>query len=182
MASPSRNYAATYTLSTGGRRHGFLVDTVQEDQRILMGPKKTGRVRDSAKGLTIPQPRENMLPSDKPNLPQAETLAGKITPPFDRLPPKERALQLWAEQQPALKDAEDSQKEWSAEYMARLYANPKEASLGTIPLLVLARAQGGYGSDLDVPCSRAGSRPSPSPIRPRSSLKKRTSHHRPQRP
>jgi pimeloyl-ACP methyl ester carboxylesterase len=141
-----RNYASMYPSQVAGM---VLVDTVQEDQRIPMGPR-AGRVRDSAKGTPIPEPRENLLPSDKPNLSTAANPVEKIEPPYDRLPPREQNLHRWAEQLPALNDAEDSQKEWSAEYMERLYERPKEASLGAMPLIVLTRSEG-YRKDLDVP-------------------------------
>jgi pimeloyl-ACP methyl ester carboxylesterase len=142
-----RNYAATYPSEVAGM---VLVDTVQEDQRIPMGPGKSGRVRDSAKGTPIPVPREALLPSDKPSLPAATITIGKLEPPYDLLPAKEQNLHRWAEQLPELNDAEDSQKEWSAEYMERLHANPREASLGMMPLIVLTRTEG-YKRDLDVP-------------------------------
>ena len=145
-----RSYASMYPSQVAGM---VLVDTVHEDQRILMGPKKTGRVRDSAKGIPIPEPRENMLPSDKPNLPAVANPMGPIEPPFDRLPPKQQELQRWAEQLPALSDAEDSQKEWSAEYMAQLHATPQDGSLRAKPLIVLARAEGHFGDGLDVPAA-----------------------------
>jgi pimeloyl-ACP methyl ester carboxylesterase len=145
-----RSYAATYSGQVAGM---VLVDTVHEDQRILMGPKKTGRVRDSAKGIPIPEPRENLLPSDRPTLPAVSNAVGAIGPPFDRLPAKEQDLQRWAEQLPELNDAEDSQKEWSAEYMAQLHAKAQNGSLGTRPLIVLARAEGHFGNDLDVPAT-----------------------------
>jgi pimeloyl-ACP methyl ester carboxylesterase len=148
-----RSYAATYPAQVAGM---VLIDTVQEDQRILMGPKKTGRVRDSAKGIPVPEPRENMLASDspdRPNLPAAPIAVGNVEPPFDRLPQKEQDLQRWAEQLPELNDAEDSQKEWSTEYMAHLHATPQEGSLGAIPLIVLSRTESHYGNDLDVPAA-----------------------------
>jgi pimeloyl-ACP methyl ester carboxylesterase len=144
-----RNYAAVYPSQVAGM---VLVDTVQEDQRIPMGPNKTGRVRDSAKGIPIPQPRENLLPSDKPNLRAVTNPIGKIDPPFDRLPEREQRLHQWAEQLPEINDAEDSQKEWSTEYMEQLHANPQKASLGAMPLIVLTRAEG-YKKDLDVPAA-----------------------------
>jgi pimeloyl-ACP methyl ester carboxylesterase len=143
-----RSYAATYPSQVAGM---VLVDTVQEDQRIMMGPKKIGRVRDSAKGIPIPEPRENLLPSDRPNLPATSNTVGTIEPPFDRLPEKEQDLQRWAEQLPELNDAEDSQKEWSVEYMEQLHEKPQQGSLGAIPLVVLTRAEAHYSKDLDVP-------------------------------
>jgi pimeloyl-ACP methyl ester carboxylesterase len=118
-----------------------------------MGPNKTGRVRDSAKGTPIPAPREVLLPSDKPNLPPPANAIGEITPPYDRLPQKEQTLHRWAEQFPEINDAEDSQKEWSTEYMQQLYENPQSASLGTMPLIVLTRAEG-FKKDIDLPATQ----------------------------
>jgi pimeloyl-ACP methyl ester carboxylesterase len=146
-----RNYATTYPSEVAAM---VLVDIVQEDQRISMGPNKTGLVRDSAKGLPIPEPRENLLPSDKPNLPTTTQTPGKIDPPYDRLPQKEQHLHAWAEQLPAINDAEDSQKEWSAEYMQQLHEKPQEGSLGAIPLIVLTRTQGGFTHDIDLPAAQ----------------------------
>jgi pimeloyl-ACP methyl ester carboxylesterase len=145
-----RNYAAVYPSEVAGM---VLVDTVQEDQRIPMGPSKTGRVRDAAKGIPIPAPRENMFPSDKPNLAAPTNAVGEIDPPYDRLPQKEQTLHQWAEQLPEINDAEDSQKEWSTEYMQRLYENPQEASLGALPLIVLTRSEG-YKKDSDLPAAQ----------------------------
>lgn len=144
-----RNYAAMYPTQVVGM---VLVDTVQEDQRIPMGPNKSGRVRDSAKGIPIPEPRENLLPSDEPNLPATTNMVGNIEPPYDRLPEKEQRLRRWAEQLPETNDAEDSQKEWSGEYMERLHSKPEEASIGAMPLIVLTRTEG-YKRDLDVPAA-----------------------------
>ena len=76
-----------------------------------------------------------------------------VEPPYDRLPPLEQRIHQWAGSLPALEDAEDSQREWSAEYMARMHAKPQAGSLGKIPLIVLTRAEGGYGDDLGVPGS-----------------------------
>jgi len=143
-----RNYALTYPTQVVGM---VLVDVVQENQLIPMGPKKLGRVRDSAKGTPIPDPRENLLPSDRPNPPERATTAQDFDPPSDRLPLREQRLHMWAEQVSALGDAETSQREWSAEYLERWYSTSQDGSLGTIPLVVLTRAHGGYDSDLDVP-------------------------------
>jgi len=66
---------------------------------------------------------------------------------------QQQELQRWAEQLPALSDAEDSQKEWSAEYMAQLHATPQDGSLRAKPLIVLARAEGHFGDGLDVPAA-----------------------------
>jgi len=47
--------------------------------------------------------------------------------------------------------AEDSQREWSAEYVARWVAKPQNGTLGNLPVIVLTRAKGGYGEGLDRP-------------------------------
>jgi pimeloyl-ACP methyl ester carboxylesterase len=145
-----RNYALTYPSQVVGM---VLVDAVQEDEQIPMGPKKVGRVRDSAKGNPIPEPRENLQPSDRPNPPERATTAQDFEPPSDRLPPREKRLHIWAEQLSALDDAETSQKDWSGEYMKRWYSTPQDGSLGAIPLMVLTRSHGGYDNDLDVPAA-----------------------------
>jgi pimeloyl-ACP methyl ester carboxylesterase len=144
-----RNYDAAYPQEVAGM---LLVDTVAEDQRIPMGDKAR-RVRDLATGKAIPLPHEAMLDSDRPHLDGRETGEGplKLDPPFDRLPPREQHWQSWASAQPALEDAENSEREWSPEYMLMMYNTPQTGILGSLPLIVLTRAKGGYGSNLDVP-------------------------------
>jgi len=144
-----RNYAAVYPQEVAGL---VLVDTVAEDQRIPMGDKAR-RVRDSATGKAIPVPHEAMLDPDRPHLDSREMKEGppKLEPPFDRLPPRERQLQVWASAQPALEDAENSEREWSPEYMLMMHRTPQAGILGSLPLIVLTRAEGGYSDKLDVP-------------------------------
>ena len=67
------------------------------------------------------------------------------------MPPGEQQLHAWAAAQPLLQEVEDSQREWSAEYFARWVRSPQKGSLGSIPLVVLTRADGGYGKNLDKP-------------------------------
>jgi pimeloyl-ACP methyl ester carboxylesterase len=148
-----RNFALTYPAEVAGM---VLVDTVHEEQRIIMGGKHVARIRDGAKGTPIPPPHANMVASDRPNVPPWPKIApdAKVDEPFDKLPVKYQRLQLWAEASPALDDAENSQKQWSGEYLAKWHASSQEGSLGTIPLLVLTRADGGYDTDLDVPAEQ----------------------------
>jgi pimeloyl-ACP methyl ester carboxylesterase len=141
-----RSYAAIYPKQVVGM---VLVDTVQEDQRMLLGPT-IGRIRDSAQGRPIPKPRENMLPGDDVAIQRKNSSNPKLQPPFDRLPPAQRSLHLWAQDLSGVDDAEDSQKDWSAESMALMHAKPQEGSLGAIPLIVLARAKGGYTNHVEM--------------------------------
>lgn len=145
-----RNYALTYPTEVAGM---VLVDSIHEDQRIEIQGKAV-RLRESAKGKQVPAPRENMLPLDKPDPPPLPAgLPTTVEPPFDRLPAKEQQLFLWASFLPVTQDAENSQREWSVEYFALWHAKSQAGSLGNIPLIVLTRADGGYGNDLDVPAA-----------------------------
>jgi pimeloyl-ACP methyl ester carboxylesterase len=65
----------------------------------------------------------------------------------------DRLRHAWAAVQPALSLAEDSERDWSPEYFARWSSREQAGSLGSLPLIVLTRALGGYGDDLDVPAS-----------------------------
>jgi pimeloyl-ACP methyl ester carboxylesterase len=146
-----RAYVARYPLDVLGL---VLVDIVSEDQIIPMG-KHAGRIRDGAKSIPIPIPRETMGDGDAraavgPHTPLAQM---PIEPPYDHLPPHEQQLHSWAAALPALEDAENSQREWSAEYFARWHRESQTGSLGSRPLVVLTRATGGYGNDLDVPAA-----------------------------
>ena len=66
------------------------------------------------------------------------------------LPQAEQSWHLWAQTLWKLYDAENDQREWSNEYLAAMHRTSQEGSLGAIPLIVLTRAEGGYGNDLDV--------------------------------
>lgn len=128
-----------------------LVDSAEEDLRVGIQGKAV-RLRDSATGRAVPPPHERLSRSEAPSRPLiAAPTGGAIDPPLDRLPPELQRLHLWAAAQPRLDDAQNSEREWSPEYLARWAATPQEGSLGTIPLVVLTRAEGGYGDDLDVP-------------------------------
>ena len=60
-------------------------------------------------------------------------------------------LHLWADSEPAMYDAQESERTWSPEYFKHWFETAQAGSLGAIPVLVLMRAEGGYGDDLDVP-------------------------------
>src|SRR5262245_41835338 len=113
-----------------------------------MGPH-AGRVGDGAKGRSIPEARLGQVVLKRETA--EATRRAHVEPPYDRLPPHEQALHAWASVQPALDEAENSQREWSAEYFAKWVASSQKGSLGSIPLIVLTRAQGGYGDALEKP-------------------------------
>jgi len=141
-----RSYASIYPSTVVGM---VLVDTVEEDQRMLLGPT-VGRIRDSAQGRSIPKPRENMTQSDYVLVKPMSNANSKLQPPLDRLPAAEQTLHLWAQDLSGVEDAENSQREWSAESMELMHATLQKGSLGNMPLIVLARAKGGYSNHGDI--------------------------------
>jgi pimeloyl-ACP methyl ester carboxylesterase len=147
-----RQYALTYPGEVAGM---VLVDSVQEDQRVPIQGKAV-RLRDGAKGLPIPEPRETMRAADRPPPPppgDPPPAAAELDALYRRLPLSAQKMRLWAQTLPAIDDAEASQREWSTEYFAAWHEKSQEGSLGYLPLLVLSREKGGYSDNLDVPAA-----------------------------
>jgi pimeloyl-ACP methyl ester carboxylesterase len=144
-----RNFALTYPSDVAGM---VQVDAAFEGMRVGIGGGKTLRLGEDAKGREIPAPRESMQDSDKPTLPRS---AAPDPQPLDAmykvLTESDQKLQRWAQSQMEIQDAEGSQMEWSGEYFANWMKTSQAGSLGAIPLVVLTRAEGGYGNDQDVP-------------------------------
>ena len=112
-----------------------------------------GSAAEGAKGRSIPPPHEGMSESDKPmvkveDLPeQLKTLDAM----YKVLPPDEQDMHLWAQLLPGVYDAEMSETNWSEEYFANWLSTPQVGTLGSIPLIVLSRAEGGYiDGDADI--------------------------------
>ena len=124
----ARSFAAAYPEEVAGM---VLVDSVFEDQRVPIAGKAV-RLRESAHGRAIPPPREKMRPEDEAPLserrPPDRGTAVALDPPYSLLPPAERRLRLWAQSLPGLDRAEDSQREWSGESLARMHASRRTAA------------------------------------------------------
>jgi pimeloyl-ACP methyl ester carboxylesterase len=146
-----RNFALTYPKDTAGL---VLVDAAFEGMRVQVGASKTIRLGDGAQLRDIPAPHEQMQASDKPPAHRPGPVESTLEPLYAALPPADRKLQLWAQQQQAIQDAEDSQREWSGQFFARQLAHPQTGSLDGLPLIVLTRSSGGYDGDLDVPAAQ----------------------------
>jgi pimeloyl-ACP methyl ester carboxylesterase len=148
-----RNFALTYAKDVAGM---VLVDAAFEGERVGIGGGKTMRLGDEAKRRTIPAPREEMAGADHPtSLPQLPPeLATTLDPLYKVLPADLQKLQLWAQSHPMMYEEESSQLEWSGEYFAQWLSSPQKGTLGAIPLIVLTRAEGGYGNDADVPAAQ----------------------------
>jgi hypothetical protein len=119
-----------------------------------MGPKNTGLISDSATHKPIPEPHLAMTAKDRVEPPKVELEKPTIEPPFDKLPQETQKLHLWAEGRIEMQMAAMSEREWSAEYMAKWRAVRQAGTLGALPLIVLTRAEGGFGNDLDVPAAK----------------------------
>ncbi len=145
-----RNFALSYPKQVAGM---VFVDIVSENQRIPMGPKKTGLISDYAMHKPIPAPRLEMRAKDKSVGDPGQNEKPTIEPPFDKLPEEAQKQRLWALAKPEMQAAANSEREWSSEYMANWRAKPQAGSLGSLPLLVLTRAEGGFGDDLDLPAA-----------------------------
>jgi pimeloyl-ACP methyl ester carboxylesterase len=143
-----RNFAVTYPHDVAGM---VLVDAAFEGQRVGIGGEKTMRLGDGAKGLPIPAPHEEMKDSDRTETPGGVGKRGSLDPMYNPLPLAEQRMQVWAQSLTNTDFAEASQREWSDEYFKKWLAEPQAGVLGSIPLIVLARAEGGFGDDLDVP-------------------------------
>ena len=144
-----RNFALTYPRDVAGM---VQVDAAFEGMRVGIGGGKTLRLGEDAKGREIPSPREQMKDSDKPSLPKEATPDPQpLDTMYKVLSESDQKLQIWAQSQMEIQDAEGSQMDWSGEYFAKWLKASQAGSLGAIPLIVLTRAEGGYGNDQDVP-------------------------------
>jgi pimeloyl-ACP methyl ester carboxylesterase len=149
-----RNFALTYPRDVAAI---VFVDAAHEGLRVPIGSKKTLRLGDDAKGVPIPTPRESLDSSDKPSI-RAEDLPAELKnldPMFKVLPEAEQQMQLWAQQQPGVYDAQQSETQWSGEYFGKWLASRQTGTLGNIPVVVISRADGGYAdADLDIPAAQ----------------------------
>lgn len=146
-----RNFATTYPREVAGM---VLVDSAFEGQRVGVGGEKTIRLGENSQGRAIPAPREEMTDADRPPAPKEGNREGTLDPMYNPLPPAEQRMQVWAQSLTKTDYAEASQRQWSEEYFAMWLKTPQKGTLGDIPLVVLMRAQGGYGDDLDVPAAQ----------------------------
>jgi pimeloyl-ACP methyl ester carboxylesterase len=136
-----RTFATSYPDMVAGM---VLVDAAFEGQRVGIGGGRTIRLGESAKGIEIPPPHEEMQQSARQARQEARHDASSLDALYKMLPKDEQEMQLWAQSQPDLDAAEASQREWSEEYLARMLRTPQAGALREIPLIVLTRADGGY--------------------------------------
>jgi pimeloyl-ACP methyl ester carboxylesterase len=137
----ARTYAAMYSKEVAGI---VLVDSTTEDT-TLSYQGKIVRVRDSAKGRTVPTVQTLATSPPKPptkaDLEQVEMNKQffgepKIDPPFDKLPQNIQTLRLWALRNPKLSAQTD---DFWAEELQTMHDSRAKApyQLGSTPLIVL---------------------------------------------
>ena len=136
-----RNFALTYPQLVAGL---VLVDSAFEGQCVGIGGRSMIRLGEHPTGGEIPIPHEEMNPSDRPSTVPNAAANSALDRIYSVLPKKQQEWQVWAQSQSQLEDAEDSQRQWSEEYFAKWLAHPQDGTLGTIPLVVLTRANGQY--------------------------------------
>jgi len=143
-----RNYALGYPAEVAGL---VLAEAVGDTQYIEMGPKAQ-QLREFASGRPIPAPRQDLQPADRPTG-QGYGAHGAYEedPALAPLPAEVRRWHRWATLLPALEDAENSQRDWSVEYIARWASADMAGRLGDLPLVVLMRKDGGYADGLSLP-------------------------------
>lgn len=148
-----RNFAIAYPKDVAGM---VQVDAAFEGMRVGIGGGKTIRLGDDAKGRSIPAPRAKMNASETPTLSASPASQDpqRLAPLYNALPESDRQRQLWAQSLPELQDAEGSQTDWSGEYFAQWLKMSQSGTLGSMPLLILTRAEGGYGQNQDVPAAQ----------------------------
>jgi pimeloyl-ACP methyl ester carboxylesterase len=143
-----RQYALSYPADVAGL---IFAESVGEAHRIVMG-EKTARLVEFAAHKAVPAARDAMTQADQPQAQAQLSDTPVIEPPFDRLPPAQKQARVWALSQPSLQAAEQSEREWSPEYLALWIAKDQRGSLGNLPVMVLAREKGGFagGSDMSA--------------------------------
>ena len=144
---PVRNFALHHRSDTAGL---VLVEAVGDTQYIEMGPTAE-QLRQFAKGRAVPAPHDRISPQERRPVPHASAPPEPLEQVYMALPESLRALQTWASGRAELEDAENSQRDWAPEYIARWAARSQDGVLGNLPLIVLARRDGGYAKGLNLP-------------------------------
>ena len=144
-----RGFAKRYPRDVAGM---VLVDAVHEDESIVYGGQPH-RLRDQARGRVFPAPRIS-LDTEFLRLARDSSLApdAALPAPLDRLPAEAQRVWRAAQRQPLYRMAWAAEMDWSPEELARFHEERviRRASLGDIPLVVLARTNGDYDRGMSI--------------------------------
>jgi pimeloyl-ACP methyl ester carboxylesterase len=145
-----RGFAAQYPSEIAGM---VLVDAVHEDQHVVWGGQPH-RIRDGARGRTFVSP---LIALDRALLAQFRdsirpTSNGPLDSPLDQLPADAQAIWRWAESHPLARAAQSAEADWSPEELSRFHEQrlTNRTTLKNLPLIVLARTEGGYDSGMAI--------------------------------
>ena len=145
-----RGFAAAYRADVVGM---VLVDAVHEDQRVVIGGQPV-QISSFAQGRPFPAPRIALdsatvrLAHDSAVRP----LTGPLEPPLDRLPPSAQQIWRWAAALPIYRMTQRAETDWSPEELAHMHQErlANRATLGDLPLIVLARTFGDYDLGMKI--------------------------------
>ena len=145
-----RGFAERYPDDVAGM---VLVDAAPEDHRAVYGGQPH-RIRDEAKGRNSPPPRIE-LGTDilaRAKTVKVSELPTSLPAPLDRLPADAQSILRWAQTLPVQSIAREAEMEWSPEEAQRMHDARlrNRASLGNLPLAVLARGDGDFDSGMSI--------------------------------
>lgn len=145
-----RGFADHYRRDVAGM---VLVDAVHEDQRIVMNNEPV-RIRDWARGRPYPSPHIALDTALMRAL-RDSAFAGRVEPldpELEKLPPGAKRVWQWAAARPMYRASLSAELDWSPEELARMHQQrlTNRASLGDLPLVVLARSTGDYPDGMQI--------------------------------
>jgi pimeloyl-ACP methyl ester carboxylesterase len=146
----ARSYAELYPQEVSGL---LLVEAVPEHQPIMMGPR-AGLIKDFATGKDIPAPQ---LPKQRASVSADPPPQEELPDAYSALPLALRELHKKYQGSPALQQAENGEREWSSETLARWDKNGIRRTLGDKPVVILTRGletPGGSTDQLDLEARR----------------------------
>ena len=142
-----RSFARFYKDEVAGM---VLVDALNENEKININNQAV-RIRDMAKGRKEPEIQKTAHKNTNAGLANEENPVASNTilePPLDKLSLDDQKMQLWAQTQLSYFKAVSNEMDWSPEDVANMYENrgKPEYMLGNIPVIILSKGKGNYGS------------------------------------
>jgi pimeloyl-ACP methyl ester carboxylesterase len=137
-----RHYAETYASEVAGI---VQFEAAHEDLRVFYGGAAHRlRAESPHPDTPIPPPKSRMIPQgpDAPRIGEGDPASVEADYAFLSL--QERRWRAWAQNRPSLSQAISSETEWSPQYLAAMFSRPQNGVLGSLPLLVVTRRNGGY--------------------------------------
>jgi pimeloyl-ACP methyl ester carboxylesterase len=144
-----REFAERYANDVAGL---VLVDAIHEDGYVFYGGQPH-RIREGASGRVEPPPR---IAIDSETIARTRADSARkpepLEPPLDRMPEVARRVWQWAAAQSIYRAVQPLEMEWAGEVAERMVRSRRQmaASLGNMPLIVLARTRGDYATGMRI--------------------------------